>query len=1086
MKIRLRRLILWSIISVLAMLAGALGFAYTYITDSDTIVEIINAKLPEFLPRAQLRVDRAQLRPLIGQLDFAQTTLMQEVDGSPFPTARVPWLQFRCDLDQLWKGKFVPREIMIAQPALRLVQRRDGTWNIEGLLADPFPEAPDFRPIVRISRGMIELVENHRPTTMLHHLELTLEPDPVRDVYHFSGTAQGDLFERLVVEGSIDPRTGKLCLERGEITRLNLSESLVRRLPDSWQVPWRELGISAGLLDVRVDEFTCSRTAPALTNLRLSLSLLGATWSGKHLPLPLSDVTASARIDRGLLTIGWLEGRYGRTRIRIDRAALDLTSPAPLDGPLSAQISLTDLELDGKLKSRLPEPLQAAWEELAQPGRDGLGRVTVQARVDRARTGGPLMHSGMVELLDVALCYRAFPMPLEHVRGRLSWAGDTVELVSLETLVGNQSLTAKGTLTHLSSQPEVSLEFAAAALPVGEDSEFVNALPDDLKALVSSFHPTGTIRGSARVVSQPGASFAESQSPLDNLAIDAVIDFNEGCAIRWEQLPYAVRHLSGRLELHPGVCEFNNVRGENGVARLAASGRVQFIKPGVYAGDVRLHADRLPFDQQLRDSLPSEWQATWGLLNPTGTTRVEAHIVAGWPDRPDRTWLQIDVAREDEARVKLRLLPVPGTPGLQPGQVIEMPTMQDVRGRFVFDNGVVSLHNVEFAFREAPVKVAGGRVHLRDTGQFDLRVDELEVRRLRFDAELRRIMPPLMAEFARRVDEGKPISATGNLTIAWSGDPDEPAVCAWDHARVFFQDNAILGGVPLKHIQGQIIDASGRSDGRTLEFAGRMELDSFIIAGQQISMFQTDLSLREGRATLNDISARFLGGQLRGRVDFSLDTTPEYRAWAELTQANLAHFTQTIPGRQDLSGTLSGFFRLTGVGNDLRRLNGSGEAHLRDGDLGKLPWFLTLISPLGLARDGKAAFDAADVAVVINDGVAQLDPIRISGRPLSLHGRGTINPQSDIDLEFTPAYGRDERPRLAPLTAMTREASGEMFVITAKGTVASPKIGMTWLPGPTRRAVEVVRGLRGEAGPGPGEERSRDGLIERLVPRMRR
>jgi hypothetical protein len=497
--------------------------------------------------------------------------------------------------------------------------------------------------------------------------------------------------------------------------------------------------------------------------------------------------------------------------------------------------------------------------------------------------------------------------------------------------------------------------------------------------------------------------------------------------------------------------------GENGVARIASHGRVDSAGPSAFAADVTLHADRLPFDQQLRDALPHEWQATWGLLNPIGTSTLDAHVTAGCPDRPDRTELKLRVRPEDEARVKLSLLPVPGTPGLTPGRRIELPAMQGVTGEFVFDNGPVTMSNVAFSFREAPVRFGAGRVDLRETGQFDLRVEDMRVSKLRLDSELRRIMPPLMAQFAEHLGEADPLAFRSNLSIAWSGDPNQPAVVSWDRAQIFFQDNAIVTGVPLQHIQGRMFDVAGRSDGRGLEFSGQLQIDSVIVADQQVTELTSPMVITQGKATLSDVSAHLLGGTLRGQMEMALAATPEYRGWTEIHEADLTRFTQTLPGRQSIAGKLSARADLSGVGTDLRRLSGTGSAELVQGDLGKLPWFLRLVSPLNLARGNPTAFDAANLVFVIKDGELQLDPIKITGNTISLYGRGTIKTPGELDLELKPLYGRDERMHIPGFSDATREATGQVLLIRAKGALGDPRVGVEVLPGPSRRAADLLK-----------------------------
>jgi hypothetical protein len=63
--------------------------------------------------------------------------------------------------------------------------------------------------------------------------------------------------------------------------------------------------------------------------------------------------------------------------------------------------------------------------------------------------------------------------------------------------------------------------------------------------------------------------------PEGNIKIDANIDLLQQCEIQWADLPYPVRDLTGRLELHPDFWKFNDMRGHNGHAKIQASGWVQ-------------------------------------------------------------------------------------------------------------------------------------------------------------------------------------------------------------------------------------------------------------------------------------------------------------------------------------------------------------------------------------------------------------------------------------------------------------------------------------------------------------------------------
>ncbi len=63
--------------------------------------------------------------------------------------------------------------------------------------------------------------------------------------------------------------------------------------------------------------------------------------------------------------------------------------------------------------------------------------------------------------------------------------------------------------------------------------------------------------------------------------------------------------------------------------------------------------------------------------------------------------------------------------------------MENVNGRFDFDNGKVAMNDVNFLFHGAPVQFASGEVTVEDSGRFELAVSELWVKEIRVDSSLR-------------------------------------------------------------------------------------------------------------------------------------------------------------------------------------------------------------------------------------------------------------------------------------------------------------------------------------------------------------
>ena len=192
-------------------------------------------------------------------------------------------------------------------------------------------------------------------------------------------------------------------------------------------------------------------------------------------------------------------------------------------------------------------------------------------------------------------------------------------------------------------------------------------------------------------------------APRAEIAIDAEIDLSERCEITWAKLPYTIRNLTGRLELHPDRWVFRDVRGRNGQAVITASGvgpqalRAQAaqrrgsaarprrargqeaaVQRGAPHGLARRVAEHLADDQSV--GAPATSRPPW-------TSNRTA---------PDRT--HIEIVPLAESTVRLLVMRSPQPKHLDPGGLIEL-RMDDVRGRFVFDNGVVAMNDVSVQFR---------------------------------------------------------------------------------------------------------------------------------------------------------------------------------------------------------------------------------------------------------------------------------------------------------------------------------------------------------------------------------------------------
>jgi AsmA-like C-terminal region len=1095
---RLVKALKWGLVVSFSIVGGGLVYAYWYMTDGERAAQVIRECAAAYFPGSTLDPGRVRVSLYGGELVFRQLKLIQRIENAPFEVLRIPWLSVRINTKKLAKGRLEAREVVVSQPTLRLRRRRDGTWNLEGLFADPWPGPWIDTPPITIQNATLELIPDEDPapggetpdaspkSPMAGERKIAVSaslPGPgmpsfptrqaafpggavnrspaiLRDVslkiegaeggpqqLKFEGTARGDAFEKLRLNGTVDLIKGSITLA-GELAGLNLSENMRRRVPREARPAVKALALNNGLVDIELKRFRYDPTLPPGGRLKYQAAarLREGVWECPKLPFPVNELSADLAIEDGRLSIKSAQGSNGQTVLRA-AGSIGLSDPASL--PLELEIRVSDLELDQRLRDRTPAEFDELWD-VFQPR----GRVDATVSVVRRKAGEPVDLSATVLCRDVAAVYRHFQYPLDHLTGQLTLEKNMVT-VNLQTLMGAQPLSLTGTIQNPGVDAVVRLDIQADAIPI--DDALKNAMPPDVRKVVDQFNPSGVVKAHARVARDPLPEY--QHRPEGQIAIDAVIDLTERCEITWAGLPYPIRDLKGVLEIHPESWTFKNMRGSNGLAKIWASGSVvktskQKLPNGDYPLkiDVKLIAENLPFSGELKDSLPAAWKKSWPTINPSGSSDVEAEVHMA-PGLPDHT--HIVIVPRPESNVRLEVVRSP-QPNIDPGGLIKLP-MENVHGRFVFDDGTVTMQDVNFKFRGAPVKFSRGTVFLEDSGRFDLAVSELDVKDIRFDADLRQKMPPLMAQFALRLDDGHTFRARGDLEIGWTGEPGVPAWCKWKKVLVVFDGNSVKTGIPLEHIQGQLDHVEGSSNGLSLDVRGFLRLESVSLLGQQITKVESPFLVEEGVARLPSVQGRFLGGDfLAEECSVTLDANPHYHAKLSIHRAQLQEYARTVSGRQSYQGYIDARIELNGLGNDVRMLHGGGEAHITEGNLGELPPLLRLakVLPTVLSistmsdrprTSGKTAFDSANVVFSIAHGLTTFDPIKFTGNAFSLQGQGTMNPHGKLDLHLSVLWGRD-RFHIPLFSDLTREASTPILIVHVEGTPSYPQYNIQPLP----------------------------------------
>ncbi len=1019
------------------------------------------------------------------------------------PALRLPFIRVLFDPLKMMQGEVDVQQVILAQPTIRLAHCADGSWNVDSLFASPWPVKPSERtPVVRIVRGSIELVQGgfhaigkedsavDRPPVVLRDVDLTIEPMDDRRLVKFAGEAACDWADRIRIEGVADPTTGRVELT-GAMTGSKPGTKLLAAVKPDMVEEWKKTGLDDVECDVVLESASLKFMVgmPKFEDYRIRIDLLRGRLQRTDLPFPLTDLRASVTLRNDQIQIDRAEGFNGRTILRASgKLGLRNWRTDPLDMTLHA----VNLQIDQRLQKVTPQQWKDLWVEYLPKG-----ELNLAVRAVRDRAGGEVGFGVNVDCRDVAVCYEFFPYPLEHIWGQITWSGNEIRLGNpdkpvleggLKTLLGNRPAAISGIIRNPGPMAEVDLTLEAENLVI--DETLLNSLPPDTRRVVDDFQPTGEVKARA-VVKRRAVPNPNGPRPLSKLDVRTEMELGERCSIRWVGMPYPVHNLRGKLKFDSNQWEFEKITGTNGTARISGDGIVRRIGPRSIAqgplprrrprpasGDekvmavpkvasrpeqatkpvplqssIRVRAERLPFDEQVKASLPPIWRTTWDTLNPIGSATVTATIEVDPSQGVDTKRIAIVPDPDTRLNLVVQRRAAAGTGNTKPLEL----SLDQVRGQFVSINGLVQMSGVDFMFRNARVSLEQGQVDLQNDGKFDLWAKGLLAKDLHLDAGFRQKMTPVMARFAQRFDDGRPITFRADLRLGWSGQAGEPTWCRWENGLVVLNGNSFDVGWPIRNLQGQLDNLSGRFDGLDLEMSGIVALDTLNIKGFPINRFSAPFRIEKGYVRLPSIQAEVLGGQAYGDMNLQIANEPIYEANLKVVGLDLAQYARTVPGRQSVRGRVSGDVSLSGKGSDARNLQGAGSAKITEGDLGEIPEFLRFVKAINLSPATKTAFDTAQVEFAVANGTTRFDTIKFQGDAFSLDGDGTMSSRGDLNIHLNVVYGRD-RMKIPVLTDAIKEATGQFIQVRVTGKPSYPDFRLDVLPS----TIEALRTIGGQ------------------------
>jgi hypothetical protein len=950
--------------------------------------------------------------------------------------------------EELLAGDVTIDRVQIIRPTLRAERSASGTWTVSRLW--PLPKLcrdPRKRPPpVEIEGGTVHWIDGRATTPVrlsLRHLNLTLKPKAPDDtqavpgspavVYEVSGETTGDLARRAQWEGHACPHTGQFALA-GSIEGIELGPELLASLQVELPAEYQSL---SSLRGQGLIQFSVGKADPGGGPIQFDIQteLAQGRLEDPRWPEPITDLRASIACTNQGLEIKNAQARCGAATVQL---ALRRTGWAE-KSPLAVNAKVGNFTVDEKWFRALPAAMHPVWAKFMP-----VGQVDLDAQL--SFDGRKWKRDATVTCGNMSFVYHKFPYRVRHATGTLRLADDVL-FTDLVASAGGRPVRILARTIDPGPRFTGWVEVQADDLTL--DDEALACLPDKTGAFVRALHPRGKFDFSARY---------EKTDPAATVMRPRVTIKLTDAAIRYDHFRYPLENIRGTLSMVDNRWTFDDLRSGNVVCRGS-------LTPQAEGNELVLHftAHDVPLEEPLFAALKPKVQQVWADLRPRGSIdRLDVDIV----HQSSTKRLDITVTArkwppsEQTASTAISIEPV------------WFPIrLENAYGLVSYRNGRVVIQDVRATHGRAH-GAASGTCHFDEGGGFLVQLESLAAERLAIDREFVEALPGGIRKSVGELNLAGAVEARGSL--AFSRDPgvQQSVVSRWDLTFGLAQ-NRIDSCVRLDNLHGAVRLVGWHDPRRGHVCQGELDLDAATYKDFQFTQVRGPLEVLPQQVVFGSrarrlaapqtpapITAQIFGGSVSGDCVIMTGEQPGFTLAAQLSGADLARYArEMLPGRQDLSGKVMATTQLWGTGRGAQAVRGQGRIRLRDGDIYELPVMVSLLKMLSVRAPDATAFSSADIDYRLEGEHFYFDRINFHGDAVSLLGKGEMDFERQVNLNFYAIVGRDEL-RIPVIRPILSEASRQMMEIRVSGPVDRPRIVSEAFPGARQFLQQVQDDVR--------------------------
>ncbi len=242
---------------------------------------------------------------------------------------------------------------------------------------------------------------------------------------------------------------------------------------------------------------------------------------------------------------------------------------------------------------------------------------------------------------------------------------------------------------------------------------------------------------------------------------------------------------------------------------------------------------------------------------------------------------------------------------------------------------------------------------------------------------------------------------------------------------------------------------------KPLNARGGLKIGSVLLGGLKLEQVDLNLQTSNGRMRLHPMTASLFGGSYSGDVNIDVSGSVPVLSMNESVQGvDLARLAVAMFEQENISGTMSGNFKLAGRGQDMveiqRTLDGNMSFELKDGIYeGTDIWYemrraravLKKETPPEPALPARTKFTSVTATGVVTDGVMRNDDFVADLPFMQLTGKGAVDlPAGTVDYDLRARVFRKPEALEEATAEEIEDFTKTVIPLKITGPLTAPKV----------------------------------------------